>query len=190
MKLALGVPLSPFLDHDFSLLRGTLDDVRWTPQQNTLLVLRSLGDINARPLLDDIDDELQKLVWEPFSLYFQQVFHRPGPHDDRLVTCPAPSDPLSHLQRNVERRLRAATCTPVRQRFHPETTLGYVAPGREIDIVPWIQRHNLFKSQPLTVDRLELVELFGQHDTLSFHGVETYGCYGQGRPLPAFNNIF
>ncbi|MXV36220.1 MULTISPECIES: 2'-5' RNA ligase family protein [unclassified Saccharibacter] len=190
MKLALGVPLAPFLDDDFSLLRGTLDDVHWTPQLNSHLILRLLGNINARPLLDDIDYELRKLVWEPFSIHFQQVYHRPGSHDDRLVTCPSPSDPLSQLQRNVEKRLRAATCAPVRQRFHPETTLGYVSPGRETDIIPWIQRHNLFKSQPLVVDRLELVELFGQHETLSCHAVEAYGCYGQALPLPAFNEVF
>lgn len=190
MKLSLGLPLTPFLDSDFSLLRGTLGDVRWVPQGSAFLCLRSLGEVTSRPLLDEIDYELSQLTWEPFHIVFQHVYHRLGNNDDRLTTQPIPHASLDHLYRNIERRLRAASCVPNRQRFQPETPLGFLEPGRERDTMPWIQRHNLFRSQPLTVDRLTLVEVFGHNESFSYRPLETYSCYGQAFPLPEYDDSF
>ncbi|MXV44168.1 hypothetical protein GS501_03745 [Saccharibacter sp. 17.LH.SD] len=191
MKLAIGLPTASLIDDDLSLLRGTLNDVHWVSNKHGIILLQSLGQVDRYHLIEDIGLALSTITWSPFTIKLQQILHHQGHEKDRLTSPVMPNDDLTHLQKRIASRLKAADCPPSSLKtLSPELTLGYLLPDRHHDVIPWIQRHNLFSSQPIRVDHICLIEQFGYNETLPFQVLETYSCYGQRMDPSLFSDEF
>lgn len=179
MKLVVGLPLSPVLDNDLSLLRGTLENVTWPSLHHNFLIFSKLNDITDRYTLAELDHALSKITWAPFSIHFQHVFHRIDSHEDRITTRAFPAEPLIHLQKKIDNCLNKLGCHSPHHVFYPEITLGFLPGGQFERITPWIQRHNLFHTQSLTVHQFVLLEEVKHHHDIFFQHLEIYEHHGQ-----------
>ncbi|MCL1514736.1 MULTISPECIES: 2'-5' RNA ligase family protein [Acetobacteraceae] len=158
MNLSLALTLSPTIQAELGLLRGSLDDVRWSPAEQCLIPLQPLGHLNSRHEMKELDMTLSHLRWEPFSLALHQVGHQMGEMEDRLTVSLTPQAPLLALQKRLASTLRRAGLSLPRRAVVPEVTIAWLEPASPTDLIPWIQRHNLFHSSEMTVDHISLVE--------------------------------
>lgn len=174
MKLSLFLTLPPTLQAELGLLRGSLDDVHWTPAERSLIPLQHLGRITSRPEMEELDMALSRLHWEPFSLTLHQVGHQMGETEDRLTVGVTPQQPLVALQKRLASALRRAGFPPPRRPAVPELTIGRLPPASPTDLIPWIQRHNLFHSSSMTVDHVSLMEVIPAGNEKQYRLLETY----------------
>ena len=158
MKLSLALTLSPTLQAELGLLRGSLDDVHWIPAEQCLIPLHHLGQLTSRHDMEELDMALSHLRWEPFTFALHQVSHQMGETEDRLTVGVTPQQPLIALQKRLASTLRRAGFSPARRTVVPELTIARLPPASPTDLIPWIQRHNLFHSSDMTVDHIVLTE--------------------------------
>lgn len=158
MSFLLVLPLSPTLQNELGLLRGSLDDVRWLPAEHCMIPLYELGHITARHALEELDATLAHLRWEPFPLSLHEVAHHMGEQDDTLTVGLTPKDTLLAFQKRLSTHLRRAGFPPSRHPFIPRMTIARLDPASPTDLIPWIQRHNLFHSETMMIERMNLME--------------------------------
>jgi 2'-5' RNA ligase len=73
-----------------------------------------------------------------------------------IHVCAERNDALSHLQNKVETAMQRVGLQPERKRFTPHVTLARsdaVAPAK---LIEYVQRHNLFRAEPVMVERFVL----------------------------------
>ncbi len=158
MNLSLAITLSSTLQAELGLLRGSLDDVHWIPAEQSLIPLQHLGHLSSRHQLEELDMTLSHLRWEPFPLALHQVAHQMGDMEDRLTVGVTPQQPVLALQKRLATTLGRAGFPSPRRTVVPELTVARLAPASPTDLIPWIQRHNLFHSSEMMVDHISLME--------------------------------
>lgn len=158
MNLSLAITLSSTLQAELGLLRGSLDDVHWTPAEQSLIPLQHLGPLSSRHQLEELDMTLSHLRWAPFPLALHQVAHQMGDMEDRLTVGVTPQQPLLALQKRLATTLSRAGFPSPRRTLVPELTVARLAPASPTDLIPWIQRHNLFHSSEMMVNHISLME--------------------------------
>ena len=135
-----------------------IENARWQSDEQLHLTLRYLGEVDERQV-DDIAGELDRIKLAPFSLQLDGVgsFERKGV-PRALWIRPATSEPLSVLQRKVERACTCAGCEAETRRFTPHITVarlnmssgpigGYLASGSVRDLPAWpVDAFLLFES--------------------------------------------
>ncbi|PHI97317.1 hypothetical protein BG621_00560 [Parasaccharibacter apium] len=163
MSFLLALPLSATMQDELNVLRDSLDEVRWLPPAHCMIPLYTLGRITARHALEELDATLSHLHWEPFSITLQEVGHHLGDVEDTLSVGITPKQALITFQKKLSTLLRRAGFAPSRRPFIPAMTIARLDPAAPTDLMTWVQRHNLFRSSPMMVDRLYLMEhLFSQ----------------------------
>ncbi|OOL19501.1 hypothetical protein AL01_00460 [Bombella intestini] len=174
MNLSLAITLSSTLQAELGLLRGSLDDVHWTPAEQSLIPLQHLGHLSSRHELEELDMALSHLRWEPFPLALHQVAHQMGDVEDRLTVGVTPQQPLLTLQKRLATALKRVGLSLPRRTVVPELTVARLAPASPTDLIPWIQRHNLFHSSEMVVDHISLVEHLPSSSGTHIRPLENY----------------
>ncbi|MCX5615575.1 2'-5' RNA ligase family protein [Bombella sp. TMW 2.2559] len=174
MKLSLALTLSPTIQAELGLLRGSLTDVHWTPAEQCMIPLHALGQMTSRHDMEELDLTLSHFHWAPFTLSLHQVSHQMGEMEDRLTVGVTPQQPLTALQKRLISALRRTGFPPSRRPPVPELTIARLAPASPTDLIPWIQRHNLFHSSGMMVDHISLVEHLPAGGEMHCHVLETY----------------
>lgn len=174
MNLSLAITLSSTLQAELGLLRGSLDDIHWTPAEQSLIPLQHLGHLSSRHQLEELDMALSHLRWEPFPLALHHVAHQMGDVEDRLTVGVTPQQPLLTLQKRLATALNRVGFPPSRRTVVPELTIARLAPASPTDLIPWIQRHNLFHSSEMMVDHISLMEHLPSSSGTHLRLVENY----------------
>ena len=184
MRLFVALDLSPAQREALALLRGTLPGVQWVPSENYHLALRFIGEITDRYVMGEIDLALSRLSWKPFDISFSGAGLREGVTADSLTIGIERSSALETLQAQVEKTLRKAGCPPAKRRFQPSVTLGHLATSQRADAARWVQRHNLFRSEPMPVEHVTLFESLRGYDQHVYVAQAEYAWHPEMPLLP------
>ena len=152
--MALDLPWA--LRERLGFLAGGLPGARWTPVDNLHCTLRFIGEVPAWRA-EEIDAALANLRAPGFALSLAGVgvFSR-GAKAATLYAGVERSPALDHLQAKVETALQRAGLDPERRRFAPHVTLARVDAVAEPRLAAWVQAHNLFRAEPVTVEHFTL----------------------------------
>ncbi|QDH13934.1 hypothetical protein E3E12_06770 [Formicincola oecophyllae] len=177
----------PSLLGELGLMRGVLPKARWARLESLHLPLRSFT-LPGRHEAAALDSALEHVRWKAFDMTLREVFitppppHAPNP-ELGLEVGAAPPGPLEALQKKVENAVRSAGLPPRKSRWQPRLHLGAIPEGYLDDAVRWMQRHNLFRSLPMRVDRFFIAETWpdpeGPGAQMELAGVFSH----DGRPL-------
>jgi len=145
-----------------SSLRRPIGGVIWYPPASYHLTLRFLGDVRARPLLEEIDHALSAISAAPVAIELSGVGMFTQAARSRLWAGLAPSDALTALQSKIETAVRRAGLPAEKRRFQPHVSLGVFQSEPGPEIIRWIQNHNLLRSPGADIEHLTL---FRSHKT-------------------------
>lgn len=157
MRLFVALDLPPMLRMRLAGLCGGIPGARWVPAENFHLTLRFIGEVQSWQA-QEIDDALAAVRGRGFTLTLAGVgtFARAG-RAHALWVGVERNERLDHLQTKVETALQRAGLEPERRRFAPHVTLARLEEAApEAKIAAFVQAHNLFRSEPLPVERFTL----------------------------------
>lgn len=157
MRLFVGLDLPRSLRERLALLPGGIPGARWVPTENYHLTLRFIGEVPAHRA-EDIDVALAALRCSPFALSFAGVgtFSKAG-REVALWVGAERNPALDRLQSKIETALQRCGLPPERRRFMPHVTLARLdASVAEARLAAYVQAHNLFRTEPIEVDRFTL----------------------------------
>jgi 2'-5' RNA ligase len=156
MRLFVAIDLPWSVRRQLAALAIGIPGARWVGEDQLHLTLRFIGEVPPWRA-EEIDLALHGLRGRgfTFSLVGAGLFERAG----RVTTLYAGverSPPLELLQSKVETALQRAGLDPDRRRFVPHVTLARMDLPASEKIAGFIQRNNLFRSEPLVIDRVTL----------------------------------
>jgi 2'-5' RNA ligase len=156
MRLFVGLNLPWALRQRLSMLASGLAGARWVPPENYHITLRFIGETPSHRA-EDIDSALACLRARGFALTLAGIgtFQRGG-RTTALWAGVERSPPLELLQAKVETALQRAGLEPERRRFVPHVCLARLDNVPEAKLAAFVQAHNLFRAEPVTVDHFTL----------------------------------
>ena len=156
MRLFVALDLPNALRTRLSWLAGGLPGVRWVAPENYHVTLRFIGELPGYRA-DEVDLALAGLRAPSFTLQLAGVgtFAKAGRVNTLWVGVER-NPQLDHLQAKVETALQRAGLDRERRRFAPHVTLARMDGVAEAKVAAWVQGHNLFRSEPVPVERFTL----------------------------------
>jgi len=153
----VAVPLPEELRDQIALMQSGLDNVRWVAPENLHLTLRFLGDLDGGEVAD-LDAALAGIAAPCFEIALAglSTFGNGRKVNALALGVEAP-EPLIRLQTKVEKAVQRAGQPAEGRKFRPHVTLARFkgAPGTKFG--PYLQRHGLFRCDPVAVDRFQLI---------------------------------
>jgi RNA 2',3'-cyclic 3'-phosphodiesterase len=156
VRLFVALSLPHALRTRLSFLGGGLPGVRWVPPENYHVTLRFIGELPGYRA-EEVDHALSGLKAPGFHLQLAGVgtFEKAGRVASLWVGVER-NPALDHLQAKVETALQRAGVERERRRFQPHVTLARLDGAPVAKVAGWVQAHNLFRSEPVAVDRFTL----------------------------------
>jgi 2'-5' RNA ligase len=153
MRLFVGLDLPWPLKQRLAVLAGGIPGARWVPAENFHITLRFIGEVPAHRA-EEIDLALASLRTRGFSLVLAGVgTFAKGGRDTQLWVGVERNPQLDHLQAKIETALQRVGLEPERRRFAPHVTLARLDNAAPAKLAGFVQAHNLFRSEPVPVDR-------------------------------------
>jgi 2'-5' RNA ligase len=156
MRLFVALDLPWNLRQRLAMLTGGLPGARWVPPENYHLTLRFIGETPGHQA-EEIDHALAGLRTRGFSLTLAGLgtFARSG-RATALWVGVERNSALDHLQTKIETALQRAGLQPERRRFNPHVTLARLDNVPEAKLAAFVQAHNLFRAEPVSVEHFTL----------------------------------
>lgn len=156
MRLFVALELPPALRTRLSWLANGLPGARWVPPENYHVTLRFIGEVPAWRA-EELDHALAAVRAPGFELVLSGVgaFEKGGKVTS-LWTRVERNPALDHLQAKIETALHRAGLDTERRRFVPHVTLAKVDGVASEKIANWVQNHNLFRSETVTIEHFTL----------------------------------
>lgn len=157
MRMFVAVPLPEELREQIALMQAGLENVRWVAPENLHLTLRFLGDLDGAEAAD-LDAALAGIAAPCFEIALGGIttFGNGRKVNALAIGVEAP-EPLVRLQAKVEKAVQRAGQPAEGRKFRPHVTLARFkgAPGPKLGV--FLQRYGLFRSDPVAVDRFQLL---------------------------------
>lgn len=156
LRLFVAIPLPEQLCERMAQMAGGLDNARWVDPANMHLTLRFLGELDGRTAAD-VDAELGGVRVPAFEIELNGLgTFGSGRKVSALWVGVRGPEPLTRLQVKVEQAAQRAGVEPEGRKFRPHVTLARFKgpPGPKLG--DFLQRHGLFRSGPVEVDRFLL----------------------------------
>jgi RNA 2',3'-cyclic 3'-phosphodiesterase len=157
MRLFVALDLPWTLRQRLASLAGLgIPGARWVPPENYHLTLRFIGEA-PRHLAEEIDHALAALKTRDFALTLAGVgtFDK-GRRPTSLWVGAERNRSLDHLRGKIETALQRVGLEPERRRFNPHVTLARLDNAAEAKLAAFVQAHNLFRSDPVSVEHFTL----------------------------------
>ena len=156
MRLFVALELPEEVKDRLASLTGGLPGVRWVRPENYHLTLRFIGEV-AGYMADELDLALANIRAKPFELSLSGLgtFEKAGRVQSLHVVAER-TPGLAHLQTKIETALQRAGLPAERKRFAPHVTLARTDGAAVSRLIGYLQTHNLFRSDPLMVERFVL----------------------------------
>ncbi len=156
MRLFVGLDVPWDLRQRLAGLGGGVPGARWVPSENYHLTLRFIGEVAAYQA-EEIDHALAALKAKRFELTLAGMgTFAKGGRDTQLWAGVERSAGLDLLQSKVEQALQRAGMAPERRRFVPHVTLARLDAAVPAKIASFVQTHNLFRAEPVSVEHFVL----------------------------------
>lgn len=157
MRLFVGLELPwPVRERLAALTTTGIAGARWLPPENYHLTLRFIGE-TTRYRAEDIDLGLAAIRARcfPLTLAGVGVFTKSG-RSSALWAGVERNPQLDHLQNKIETALQRCGLDAERRRFQPHVTLARLDNVAESKAGGFVQTHNLFRTQPVTIPQFTL----------------------------------
>ena len=156
MRLFVALELPEEVKDRLASLTGGVPGVRWVRPANYHLTLRFIGEVPAY-MAEELDTALANIRAKPFELTLSGLgtFEKGGRVQSLHVVAER-TPGLAHLQTKIETALQRAGMPPERKRFAPHVTLARTDGSALSKLVGFVQTHNLFRTEPLMVERFVL----------------------------------
>ena len=156
LRLFVALALPEELTDQLSAIAMGLPGARWIRPANYHLTLRFIGDVQNWQA-DEVDEALAGIRARPFrlSLHGLGTFEKQG-RIQSIHVCAERNDALTHLQNKVETALRRVGMPSERKRFTPHVTLARADSVQPDKLIEYVQRHNLFRAEPVMVESFVL----------------------------------
>jgi RNA 2',3'-cyclic 3'-phosphodiesterase len=173
MRLFVALDLPHALRQRLADLAMGFSGARWVPPENYHITLRFIGE-TPRHTAEEIDLALAGLRGRAFSLSLAGVGTLDKAGRVAALWVGVERNPaLEHLQGKIETALQRAGLPPERRRFAPHLTLARLDNAPEAKLAAWVQAHNLFRSEPVTVGHFTLFSsLLGKEQSVYTAEVE------------------
>jgi len=156
MRLFVAIDLPWEIRERLARLATGLPGARWVSNENLHMTLRFIGEVQPNQA-EDIDLALQALRGRSFPLTLKGIgTHTRGGRDVALWLGVERTPGLEHLQAKIETALQRAGLPPERRRFLPHVSLARLDGFVEAKLAAYVQAHNLFRTEPMTIDHFTL----------------------------------
>lgn len=154
-RLFAGLEVPPSIGQRLALLRGGLPGARWIDPADYHITLRFIGDISDRQA-NDIDQLLCDVVRSPMTVTLKGLDSFGGDKPHSLFATVEPSQPLTALQGELERIVRACGSEPDKRRFQPHVTLARLRKTSALDVADYLGMRGYFPAQHFLAERFVL----------------------------------
>ena len=156
MRLFVAVEIPEEVKDRLAGLTGGLPGVRWVRPESYHLTLRFIGEVPGY-IAEELDAALAHIRAKPFHLGLSGLgtFEKAGRVQSLHVVAER-TPGLAHLQSKIETALQRAGLLAQRKRFAPHVTLARMDGAPMDKLVGFIQTHNLFRTEPVMVERFFL----------------------------------
>ncbi len=156
MRLFVALDLPWEVRERLAALGGGVPGARWTPAENLHLLLRFIGEVPPFRA-EEVDHALAGLRSRSFPLTLATIgtFSKGG-RETALWAGVERNERLEHLQGKIETALQRAGLEPERRRFAPHVSLARLDNASPDKLAAFVQRHNLFRSEPFVVEHFTL----------------------------------
>jgi 2'-5' RNA ligase len=156
MRLFVALDLPHPIRQRLSDLAVGVPGARWVPPENYHITLRFIGE-TPRHTAEELDLSLAAVRGRVFDLILSGVgtLEKAG-RVNALWAGVERTAALDHLKGKIETALQRAGLPPERRRFVPHVTLARLDSGAEPRLAAWVQAHNLFRSDSMSVTHFTL----------------------------------
>lgn len=142
---------------------GGIDRARWQDEEQLHLTLTFVGEVDGTRA-DELIDALAEVESAAFSAEISGVGHFESKGSPTAVWARVvPSEPLSQLQRRVERACRRAGIDTDKRAYRPHVTLARL-PRSAGPIGGWLTEHGTLRAGPWDVTGFALYESRLRHE--------------------------
>jgi 2'-5' RNA ligase len=141
---------------DLLRLQNGLPGARWRPAEALHVTLAFYGEIRE-DVARDLDSELTSVNGQSLELSLQGVGAFGEGQEIHAIWAAVEPDPgLSRLAAACAAAARRVGLSVDRRAYRPHVTLAYTKRPDPAAVAVWIQRHNLYRSEPFRLDRFGL----------------------------------
>ena len=181
--IALSIPVA--VDNALREICHSVSGARFTLPGNFHLTLRFMGELNFKAF-SDLRGALHGIRAEPFTLAVRGVGHFPLRGAPRALWAGAsvndvgpqdsPLDPLTRLQRKVEKTVVALGHKPEGRNFHAHVTLARLSAGHGISerVAQFLATNSLFRAEPIAVNAFHLYSSRAKNDGRQYQIEQSY----------------
>ena len=150
MRLFTGLKIPPRIADQLDALRGGLHGGRWIEREAYHITLSFIGKVEGKAI-DELCRTLSELQTQAFTLQLQGMGCFGASRPRALYAGVKPSQKLTALQDAQAKAIRATGIELEKRKYRPHVTLARFKSGSRSDLGTFIERNNLFCSDPFEV---------------------------------------
>ncbi|MBD3239132.1 MAG: RNA 2',3'-cyclic phosphodiesterase [Chitinivibrionales bacterium] len=156
-RLFVAIDLPDPVRESLANLSHGVERARWVDMAQLHLTLQFIGEVDSGTA-NDVEDALTMVVAPAFEMCLKGVGHFPPRKNARVLWVGVEAGPeLLTLQRRIADALAEAGVEEEKRRFHPHVTIArFREPAPHFVTGPFLAAHNLYRSDPFTVEEFHL----------------------------------